>query len=121
MSLHVAKFVIRPLALASAALVVHIGAATAADAKGVQQQMREVLTGTTTAHFAPQSEPRDGKVAPRAVDSQEFVRQILLGSTASRVGNAEKIETQKRPVAYGDVQVAVRQVLLGQQHARDAS
>jgi len=134
MSLHIAKLFTRPLALASAALVIHIGAATAADSKGdVQQQMREVLTGAISAHFAPRSGPRDSKVATRTVESQEFVRQLLLGTTASRLGDAEtikhsevagasgKTETQKRTVAYDDMQVAVRQVLLGQHHARDAS
>jgi hypothetical protein len=133
LSLHIAKL-IRPLALASAALVIHIGGATAADSKGdVQEQIREVLTGPPSAHFAPQSEPRDGKVTTRTVDPQEFVRQILLGTVASRVGDAEaikhsevtavsgKTEAQKRPVAYGDMQVAVRQVLSGQHRARDAS
>jgi hypothetical protein len=133
MSLHIAKL-IRPLALASAALVIHIGGATAADSKGdVQEQIREVLTGTTSAHFARRSEPRDSRVTTRTVDSQEFVRQILLGTVASRVADAEtikhsevsgvsgKTKTQQRPVAYGDVQVAVRQVLSGQHRARDAS
>jgi hypothetical protein len=119
MSLHIGSSFTRPLALASAALVMHIGAATAADSKGdVQQQVREVLTGTTTSHFAPQSEPRDARVATRAVDSQELVRQILLGTTTGASG---KPETQKRQVAFDDVQAAVRQVLLGQRHARDAS
>src|SRR2546430_9935540 len=46
MSLHIAKFFKNPLALAGAALVIHIGAATAADSTGdVQQQARELLTG----------------------------------------------------------------------------
>ena len=48
MSLHIAKLFKSPLALAGAALVIHIGAATAADSTGdTQQQMRELLTGTT--------------------------------------------------------------------------
>jgi len=134
MSQHIAKFFVRPLTLASAAIVIHIGAATAGDLKGdAQQRMKEVLTGTTTAHFAPQSEPLDAKVTTRSVDSQESVRQLLLGITASRARNTETIkhseiagasgrtEIRKRPVANGDTQAAVRQVLLGQHHARDAS
>lgn len=133
MSLHIAKLFSAPLALASAALVVHIGAATAADSTGdIQQQMRELLTGTPTAHFAPQSGPRDGKVTTRTVDSQEVVKQLLLGTAGSRVGGAEtikhsevagaldKTDPPKRPVAYGDMQAAVRQVLLGQPYASDA-
>jgi len=134
MSLHIAKLFSRPLALASAALVIHIGAATAADSTGdIQQQMRELLAGTTRAHSASQSELRDGKATSPTVDSQEFVRQLLLGTTGSRVGGAETIKhsavagasgqtaPQKRPVAHGDIQAAVRQDLLGQHHARDAS
>src|SRR5437762_4893231 len=81
MSLHIAKFFKNPLALAGAALVIHIGAATAADSTGdVQQQARELLTGITTAHSAPQSPPRDGKVTSRTADAQESARQLLLGT-----------------------------------------
>ena len=133
MSLHIAKLFSRPLALASAALVIHIGAATAADSRGdIQQQMRELLTGTTTAHSASQSGLRDGKTTSPIIDSQEFVKQLLLGTTGSRVGGAETIKhsevagasgetaPQKRPVAHGDMQAAVRQDLLGQHHASDA-
>jgi hypothetical protein len=134
MSLHIAKLFSRPLALASAALVIHIGAATAADSTGdIQQQMRELLTGTPTAHSAPQSGLRDGKVTSPTVDSQEFVKQLLLGTAGSRVGGAQTIKhsevagasgqmaPQKRPAAHGDMQEAVRQDLLGQHHASDAS
>jgi hypothetical protein len=50
MSLHIAKLFKSPLALAGAALGIHIGAATAADSTGnAQQQARALLTGTTTA------------------------------------------------------------------------
>ena len=57
MSLHIAKLFSRPLALAAVALVIHVGTATAADSTGdTQQQMKELLTGTTTpAHSTPQS------------------------------------------------------------------
>src|SRR5207302_11430721 len=92
MSLHMAKFFKNPVALAGAALVIHIGAATAADSMGdVQQQARELLTGTTTAHSARQSPPRDGKVTSRTADAQESARQLLLGTTGARVGGAQAI------------------------------
>jgi hypothetical protein len=133
MSLHIAKFFSRPLALASAALVIHMGAATAADSTGdIQQQMKELLTGTSKAHSAPQSGPRDAKVTTRAVDSQEFVKQLLLGTTASPVGGAETMKysevagasgqtkPEKRP-ASGDMQAAVREALLGQPHASEGA
>ena len=134
MSLHIAKLFKNPLALAGAALVIHIGAATAADSTGdAQQQARELLTGTTTAHSAPQSAPRDGKVTRPTADAQELARQVLLGTTGSRVGGAEAIKQsevarasgktarQARPVAHGDAQAAARQLLLGQRVASDAS
>jgi len=135
MSLHIAKLFSRPLALASAALVIHIGAATAADSTGdIQQQMKELLAGTSAAHSAPQSGPRDGEVTTPTADAQELVKQLLLGPTASPLGGAETIkhsevagvsgetEPQERPVAYVGMQAAaVRQVLLGQHHASDAS
>ena len=132
MSLHIAKLFEAPLLIASAALAIHIGSATAADSKGdIQQQMRQLLSGTTPTHFVPQSGPRDGKVPTRSVDSQEFVQQLLLGTAAYGGGGAEtskhsevasasgKTEPQKRPVAY-DMQALVREALLGQPHSSDA-
>jgi len=134
MSLRIAKLFKNPLVLARAALVIHIGAATAADPTGdAQQQARELLTGTTTAHSAPQSAPYDGKVPRPTSDAQELARQLLLGTTGSRVGGAEATKQseaarasgetarQARPVARGDAQAAARQLLLGQRVASDAS
>ena len=126
MSRHSAKLVTRPLALAATALVLHVGAATAADSKGdIQQQVREMLSGTRTTHFVPQSGPSDSRVTTPAVDSQEFVKQLLQGTAAYRGGGRSeasgasgKPEAQKRP---SDMQAAVRQLLLGQPHAHDAS
>jgi hypothetical protein len=107
MSLHVAKPFIRPLVLASAAFVIHIGAATAADS-----------TGYTPRKAVPSERPL------AYGDAQAAARQVLLGqppaSDAQR-GAASKTEPRGRPVAYGDAQVAARQVLLGQPHASDAS
>ena len=69
MSLHIAKRFIRPLVLASAAIFFHISVASAADSAGdVQQQMRELLTGTTTAHLTSQSGPPSHSVG-KAVTS----------------------------------------------------
>jgi len=127
MSLHLAKLFSGPLALASAALALHIGAAAAADSTGdIQQQTRALLSGTTPTHFVAQSAPRDAKVTSPAADSQEFVKRLLLGRAAYRVEGAESIkhfevagatgktQPQQRIVVHGDLQVAVRQDLLGQ-------
>ena len=135
MPLHIAKLRSRPLALAAAALVIHVGTAAAADSTGdTQQQMKELLTGTTTpAHSTPQSGPRDGKVTIPTADAQESVKQLLLGTSGSDRRGAETIKhsevarasnatnPQQRKVAYGDTQAAVQQVLLGQHHGSDAS
>ena len=134
MSLHIAKLIKNPLILASAALLIQINAASAADSAGdTQQQVRDLLTGTTTAHSAPQTGPREGNATSTAVDSQEFVKQLLLGATASPVrdagtlehaevaGTPGKTESQQRPSGHGDIQAAMRKLLLGQPHASDAS
>ena len=129
MSLQTAKLFKNPLALAGAALVIHIGAATAGD---VQQQARDLLTGTIAAHSAPQSPPREGKVSRQTADAQESARALLLGTSGTRVG-AETIKQSEvagasgesarkaRPVGHGDAQAAARQLLLGQLVASDAS
>ncbi len=128
MSLHIAKLFSRPLALASAAFLIHIGAAMAADSTGdVQQQARELLTGTPTAHSAPQSTPRDGKATSPTADAQESARRLLLGTTGSRVGSAETIKhadvagvsRKTRLRASGDAQAAARQVLVGKPRESD--
>ena len=134
MSYQIAKLFKAPLVLASAALVIHIGTASAADSKGdIQQQVRDMLSGTPAAHFVSQSGQSDSKATTPAIDSQEFVKQLLLGATASRVRDAEAIdhskvaaapgntELQQRPVARADIQAAMRQLLMGQPHASDAS
>jgi len=130
MSLQTAKLFKNPLALAGAALVIHIGAATAGD---VQQQARDLLTGPIAAHSAPQSPPREGKVSRQTADAQESARALLLGTTGSRAGGAETIKQSEvagasgesarkvRPVGHGDAQAAARQLLLGQAAASDAS
>jgi hypothetical protein len=134
MSLHTANLFKNPLALAGAALVIHIGAAMAADSSGdAQQQARELLTGTTTAHSAAQPPSRDDKVTRPTADAQELARQLLLGRTGSRVGGADAIKQSEiagasretarhaRPAAHGDAQAAARQLLLGQRVASDPS
>jgi hypothetical protein len=128
MSLQTAKLFKNPLALAGAALVIHIGAATAGD---VQQQARDLLTGTIAAHSAPQSPPHEGKVRRQTADAQQSARALLLGPS-SHVGGAERIkqaevagasaesDRKAHPVGHGDAQVAARQLLLGQPVASDA-
>jgi hypothetical protein len=122
MSLHISNHFGRSLALASATLIIHIGAATAADSTGdIQQQAKESLAESSTVHYAPQSGPRDGKVTSPTPDAQELARQMLLGTNGSRVRGAETIqhaevtgatsETEPRKrsvVADGGAQAAAR-------------
>ena len=131
MSLHVAKLLTNPLVGAGAALIISIGAATAADSRGdAQQQARALLTGTAAAHSGPQSAPRDGKVTrPTATasrgDAQQQARALLTGTAAhsgpqSPTGPGATAR-QAGPVVHGDAQAAARQLLLGQHTASDAS
>jgi hypothetical protein len=134
MSKPIAKLFKNPLALAGAALVLHIGAASAADPNfDAQQQARELLTGTASAHVAPRSAPRDRKETGPTADAQEMARQLLLGASVARAEGAvatRRMELarvsgeparQARLVAYGDPQAAARQLLLGQPVASDAA
>ncbi len=126
MSQHNAKLFSPSLILASAALLIHISVATAADSKGdIPQQAKESRAGTIKAHYAPQ----DGKVPSPTPDAQELARQLLLGSRPSRgastdpkpaAGTAGETQTQKHPRAYGDAQRAAQELLQGQHPASPA-
>lgn len=121
MSLHIAKLFSRPLALASAALVIHIGAATAADSSGdIQQQMRDVLAGTVTAHSASQPGLREDKVRTRTVatgDVQQQMRGLLAGTItthpASQSGPRDDKATIRTADSTGDVQQQMKDLLAG--------
>ena len=132
MSLHNVKLFIRPLALASAALFSYTSVASAAGSAGdTQQRMKELLTGTATAHYVPASAGQEGSQATgRTIDSQELVKQLLLGASGSSAQTVKQSEVarasaetqpRERSVAYRDAQAVVRRVLLGQSHASDAS
>jgi hypothetical protein len=123
MSSQITKHFNRPLALASAAFLIHIGTATAADSTGnIQEQMTTLLTGTPPAHSTPQYGPRADTVATPTISAQESVRQVLLGTARFETARTSSdTKSRERLVAYGDRQAAVRQVLLGQRNARDAS
>jgi hypothetical protein len=121
MSMHIAKLFSRPLALASAALVIHIGAAAAADSTygDAQAAARQVLLGPSRVEVAPRnSEPQEHLVAYG--DAQAAARQVLLGASHVEVAGASR-RAEPRPVTYGDAQTAARQVLLGPSHASNAS
>ena len=127
MSVPFAKFFSRPLSVASVALLTHVGGASAANsAVDVQQQIRELLAGTTMTHSAPRSEPGGDQASGPTVDMQESVKQFLLGASNLRVGGTHAInrpesravsrdpKRSETSLVRSDTQAAVRRVLLGQ-------
>lgn len=129
MSLHSVKSFNRPLTLTSAALLIHIGGAVAADSAGdVQQQMRELLAGRIATRAAQLSEQRDDATVRPTADVQELARRLLSGVTDSRVpagtqamtrpDSAEGAPTlQKGLRAHDDAQAMAQRLLLGQRNA----
>jgi hypothetical protein len=128
MSLHIVKAFNRPLVLISAALLVHIGGAFAADsAGGAQQQMRELLGGRTATGAAQLSQQRDaGTVRPTA-DVQELARRLLSGVPDSRALGSPAMTQPERadgPLALQkglradyDAQAMAQRLLMGQRYA----
>jgi hypothetical protein len=124
MSLHIVKFFSRPLPLISAALLIHVGSALAADSGGdVQQQMRELLAGSIATHSAQPSQRRGEMTVRHTADAQEGARRLLLGVADNRVHgaqamtrseSAEGVSTlRKGLLAPDDVQALARRLLLG--------
>jgi hypothetical protein len=125
MSLHIAKCFNRPLALISAALLVHIGGAFAADsAGGTQQQVSDLLAGRAATGATQLSEKRDvGTLRPSA-DVQEPARRLLSGVADSRAPGSSAMTRPEiaegplslhkgRRAAY-DAQAIAQRLLLGQ-------
>jgi len=130
MSLHIVKFFSRPLSIISAALLIHVGGAVAADSAGdAQQQARELLAGRIATQSAPPSERRADRAVRPAGDAQEQARRLLLGVTDSGVQGTKPITrpdnaaapveftVQKGVPVHGDAQAMARRLLLGQANA----
>jgi hypothetical protein len=123
MSIRITKSVSRAIPVAAAALFLHIGSAAAASPQGdIQQQMREVLTGSNATRAIPHSEADAATAVRSNVDTQAFARQLLLGWSVSQVGRAnttkqplqaEASESGQQAAADEDFQSTVRQSLLG--------
>jgi hypothetical protein len=126
MSLHIVKFLSPPLTLISAALLIHVGGAVAADSAGdAQQQARELLAGRIAIQSAPSERRADGAVRSTG-DAQELARRLLLGVTDSAVQGTKPITppdnvaapveltAQKSVLVHGDAQATARRLLLGQ-------
>jgi len=127
MSRHIVKSFSRPLALISATLLVQIGGAFAADSAGdAQQQMRDLLAGSTATKTTQLSEERDvGTLRPSA-DVQQIARQLLSGVADFRAPGAQAITRpasaegpvtlQKGLRAAYDAQAMAQRLLVGQRY-----
>lgn len=115
----------RALPVAAAALFLHFGSATAANPQAdIQQQMRDVLSGSTATRAVPHSESDPANAASQDMDTQEFLRQLLLGWSVSQVGRTDTAkqklraavsdESGQKTQANQDFQSMVRQSLLGE-------
>ena len=124
MSVRITRSLSRTLPLAAAALFLHFGSAAAANPQGdIQQQMRDVLTGSIATHAIPHSESAPAAAVGSNVDTQAFAQQLLLGWSVSHVVRAnttkQKVQAEvsvsgQPPQADEDFQSAVRQSLLGE-------
>lgn len=124
MSIHITRRVSRALPLAAAALFLHFGSAVAANPQGdIQQQMRDVLTGSIADGAIPQPESDPAASVNSKVDAQASVQQFLLGWSASQIGRAnttkqklqvEVSESTQTPQSDEEFQSTVRGVLLGE-------
>ena len=123
MSMHITQSLSRGLPLAAAALFIQIGSAAAASPQvDLQQQVRNVLTGSIATHAIPRSDADAANAVRSNPDTQAFARQLLLGWSVSHVGapaTKQKVqalasESTQRPQSDEDFQSTVQEVLLGE-------
>jgi hypothetical protein len=128
MSLHIVRSLGRPLPLISAAFLVHIGAAMAADlGREVQQQMRDVLAGRVVTQSAQPTERAGERTATSDANVLELARLLLQGNggrtratqPVARPERAERRSDHKGLLARDDAQAMARR-LLSQRNAVDA-
>ena len=123
MSKHITQSLSRALPVAAAALFIQIGSAAAASPQvDLQQQVRNVLTGSIATHAIPRSDADAANAVRSNPDTQAFARQLLLGWSVSHVGapaTKQKVqalasESTQRPQSDEDFQSTVQEVLLGE-------
>lgn len=124
MSIRITRRLNRSLPLVAAALFVQIGSAVAASPQGgIQDQMREVLSGSIATRAIPYSEADPASAVRSNSDAQQFARQLLLGWSVSSLGRAhatkqklqaEASESNRQPRADEDFQSTVRQSIVGE-------
>ena len=133
MTSSLARLVKNPLIFASAAVLLQVGMVSAGEAADLQQQMRDLLTGSAVTAAAAQRPAHAEEQPIPTLDSQEYMKRVLLGATraggpvaapaaatvvAHTAGTSRTLPRQTGP---RDIQLAVRQVLLGVHPSSDAS
>lgn len=108
----------RFLAVGSAALLIHIGAAAAANQQpDIQAQVRDVLSGNIPAHIVPRTETGQLDASASSGDAQAFAQRLLQGWSVSAVAGKRSAqqghESASVPAKSQDIQALVRQQLLG--------
>lgn len=107
----------RFLAIGSAALLIQIGGAAAANQRSdIQEQMQEVLSGRIEAQLPPQARAGRDEWSRTATDTQAFAKRLLQGWSASVVAGARPAQGRHitaKSTRYADVQAMVRRQLLG--------
>jgi hypothetical protein len=80
--MRIAKSLGHPLLLISAAFLLDVSGAAAADtASDAEQQMRQVLAGRIETQSPPPYGRRDDRVGQPATDAREYAARLLLGGT----------------------------------------
>jgi len=118
MSSRTIKFA-RSITVVPVALILHIGAAAAADSANVMQQQGPSPAGRTATALAPQNTHLSASAVRVTGDAQESARQLLQGVTTqapalhdvSRAPNAQRSTSAVR--LTGDAQESARQLLQG--------
>jgi hypothetical protein len=124
MSIRITRRFSRALPLIATALFVQIGSAGAASPQGdIQDQMREVLSGSIATRAIAHSEAGPASAVRSNSDAQQFAQQLLLGWSVAHRGRAqatkqrlqaEASESRQQPQAHQDFQSTVRQSILGE-------
>ena len=117
-SSHTCKSLGRLLAIASAALLIQVGTAGAADQRpDIQAQMQDVLTGSIPVHAAGNGVTHRHDASRSSADFQAFARQLLQGWSVSPGARPAAAQPQRQvasgPAKSQDIQATVRRQLLG--------
>jgi hypothetical protein len=121
MSSPIAKSVTRTLSLISAALLLQVGSAAAeTPARGLQQQVVDLLAGRNATRV-PQS--ISSKSLP-AADAQVFAQQLLLGTLSPEPtrqsggpSTSNSLSGRIVPLLHADTQTTVQKLLVGPRDA----